>query len=354
MRRLSKKWANYRRRWYYLGRREKAPTGPLYINVEPTNACNLKCRTCSIDGSRKRGMMDLDLFRSIIDQAPQSGVYEVALFIGGEPLLHKDLPYMIRYVEEKGLDSRVYTNATLLTREKSEAILDSGLTFLGVSIDGDNKAEYESMRVGADFDEVVGNLKTFLELKQERGTDKPYVSLQMIKMLDNPQQGIDPAFKTIFDGLPIEEFSVRNPHDWRGEKTEIEHKQRGRKYAPCQVFWSAMSVAWDGRVIGCSADLNGRFTLGDLSRQSIMEVWNGEQYRHHRRLLKQRRYKELGLCAECHMLWHEKHPRLWVLMQLPPFEQMRVGLRRLQPGRRRAEISRQSPGAIRTRRHQTE
>ncbi len=354
MRRLSKKWANYRRRWYYLRMTETTPAGPLYINVEPTNACNLKCYTCSIDGTRKRGFMDLDLFRKIIDQAPASGVYEVALFMGGEPLLHKDLPYMIKYVEDKGLETRMYTNATLLTREKAEAILDSGLTFMGVSFDGDNKEEYESMRIGADFDQVIENVITFLKLKKERGLTKPYVSLQMIKLLENPNQEIDPAFKARFDGLPIEEFSVRNPHDWRGEKEIIKQKQHGRKYYPCQVFWSAMSIAWDGRVVGCSADLNGRFILGDLKKQSIMEVWNGEEYRRHRRLMKQKKHTELELCAECHAFWHEKNPRLALLLQIPPFEQMRLAARKLSPSKRRQDRENRSLGAIRTKKQQSE
>lgn len=294
--------------------------------------------------------MDLDLFRKIIDMAPKSGVYEVALFLGGEPLLHKDLPYMIKYVEDKGLEARVYTNACLLTREKAQQILDAGLTFMGVSIDGDNKEEYESMRIGANFDEVMDNLISFLKLKKERGLAKPYVSLQMIKLLENPNQDISPQFKARFEGLPIDEFSVRNPHNWRGEKDGIKQEERGRVYYPCQVFWSAMSIAWDGRVVGCSADLNGKFILGDLNQQTIMEVWNGEEYRRHRRLLKEKRYNELGLCAQCHALWHEKNQRLSLLTQLPPLEQIRSGILSLVPKKRREYLARKSAGAIRNRR----
>jgi radical SAM protein with 4Fe4S-binding SPASM domain len=348
-RRLSKKWANYRRRYHYLRRTEAPPNGPLYINVEPTNACNLKCYHCSIDGSRKRGMMNLDLFRRIIDQAPDSGVHEVALFMGGEPLLHKDIAYMIEYVRSQGLESRVYTNACLLTREKSEAILDAGLDFLGVSIDGDNKEEYESMRVGADYDEVIGNIRTFLELKKERGAEKPFVSFQMIKLRENPRQYIDPEFIAGFDGLPVDEFSFRNPHDWRGEKKGEISLETAEKYYPCQVFWSAMSIAWDGKVVGCSADLNGRFIFGDLNENTIMEVWNSEGMRRYRRLMKEKRYEELPLCAECHALWYNgKDLRLSLLSQLPPFEQLRAGLLRLNPKRRRQEAKSQSPGAIRS------
>ncbi|MHB9112912.1 MAG: radical SAM/SPASM domain-containing protein [Thermoleophilia bacterium] len=327
---------------------ETTPTGPLYINVEPTNACNLQCYTCSIDGTRKRGFMDMDLFRKIIDQAPESGVYEVALFMGGEPLLHKDLSHMVEYVVSRGLEARIYTNACLLTRDKSEALLDAGLSFLGVSIDGDSKEEYESMRIGANFEKVIGNLISFLELKKERGFSKPYVSLQMIKLLENPNQEITPEFKAQFDGLPLDEFSIRNPHDWRGEKTNIKLKEQGQHYFPCQVFWSAMSIAWDGRVVGCSADLNGKFILGDLRTQSIMEVWNGESMKQIRRLLKKKRYMEVPLCAQCHGLWMSGHPRLSLLSQLPPFEQMRKGVRLVLPNKRRDELENTSPGAIRS------
>jgi radical SAM protein with 4Fe4S-binding SPASM domain len=294
--------------------------------------------------------MKLDLFRNIIDQAAAANVHEVALFLGGEPLLHKELPEMIKYVSEKGLESRVYTNACLLDREWSERLLDSGLDFLGVSIDGDNKEEYESVRIGADFDEVVSNIRTFLELKKEHNQAKPYVSFQMIKLRENPKQYIDPEFIASFDGLPVGEFSFRNPHDWRGEKKDEISVSKGERYYPCQVFWSAMSVAWDGRVVGCSADLNGVQIFGDLTEETIMEVWNGEEMRRHRRLLKEKRYEELPLCAECHALWYNgKDLRLSLLAQLPPFEQLRAGSYRLNPRKWRKQKENVSPGAIRSR-----
>ncbi len=315
------------------------PTGPLYINVEPTNACNLKCYTCSLDGTRKRGFMDLDLFRKIIDQATESGVYEVALFLAGEPLLHKDLPYMVEYVVSRGLESWLVTNGTLLTREKAEALLDAGLDNMWVSFDGDNKEDYEKMRVGAVYEEVIENIRTFLKLKKERGMAKPVISLQMLKLLENPNQEIDPGFIAQFSGLPLDGIFARNPHDWRGEKNGLRQTERGGVYFPCQVFWSALSIAWDGCVLGCSADLNGGTILGDVNDQSIMEIWNGEKLRQYRRLLKEKRYKELPLCAECHANWYSGHPRLYVLSTLPPFEQVKPLFRKIFPKKEPPPVS---------------
>jgi len=272
--------------------------------------------------------MDLSLFRELVDEAKEAGVQKIALFLAGEPLMHKDIASMTQYVVSQGIEARIRTNATLLTLEKSEALLDAGLDFLGISFDGDNKKDYESIRIGADYDQVLENIFGFLRLKKERGLQKPYVSLQMIKLVENPNQEIDPKFVAQFAGLPIDEFSPINPHTWRGENKQLQQRERGQNYHPCYFLWSALSVAWDGKVV-CCADLNGRHVLGGVTKQSLPQIWNGEQLRHHRRMLKAGRYNELPLCAECHAIWFYGRPRLYILSHLPPFEQLKNGYRRL-------------------------
>lgn len=340
MRRIPKRLANYRRRYHWLRLKDRPPNGPLYINVEATNACNLDCTTCSRDGSRKKGFMDMRLFRSIIDQAPASGVYEVSLFLAGESLLHKELPEMVAYTVSKGLESWLVTNGTLLTKEKSRELLAPGIDNIWVSLDGDTKEDYEALRPGADFDEVVQNVLDLLILKKERGSDKPDVRIHMLKSRDNPRQDVREEFAALFADLPINGIFARNPHNWRGEKDDIDTGTRGDRYYPCEALWSAMSIAWDGRVLGCSADLNGTQVFGDVREQSITEIWNSEEMVRHRRLLREKRYDELPLCAECHGLWYESNPRLHVLSLLPPFEQIKPLVKRFyDPGKRAAKRS---------------
>ncbi len=110
-----------------------------------------------------------------------------------------------------------------------------------------------------------------------------------------------------------------------------------------------MSVAWDGRVVGCSADLNGTTIFGDLHDQTIMEIWNGEEMVRHRRLLKQKHYRELPLCAECRALWSDGSPRASVISQLPPFEQLMRVRERLRSRRDGKALDGKDAGAIRTR-----
>ena len=51
---------------------------PLYLDIEPTNRCNFKCKFCVAHAGtqmkRKKGFLDLDLFENICNQAKNIGV----------------------------------------------------------------------------------------------------------------------------------------------------------------------------------------------------------------------------------------------------------------------------------------
>src|SRR3989304_2259966 len=168
--------------WHYKRGTARLPYAPLRLWVEPTSFCNLKCPMCTSKDipEEKIGYMDWDLYRKIIDEA-KGFVYDINLFLGGESLFHKRLPDMIRYAKENGISTRLSTNATVLTKDKAKAILDAGLDFIIFSFDGYEKEVYEEIRVNANFEKTLGNIKGFLEEKKRRGSRKPYVVFQMIE-----------------------------------------------------------------------------------------------------------------------------------------------------------------------------
>ena len=173
--------------WHYKRGSQKLPYGPLRLWLEPTSFCNLKCPMCTSKDipEDKIGYMDWDLYRKIIDEA-KGFVYDINLFMGGESLFHKRLPEMIAYAKANGIRTRLSTNATVLTKEQREEPLDAGLDFIIFSFDGYEKEIYEKIRVNANFEKTLGNIRAFLEEKKERGTGKPYVMFQVIEFADNP------------------------------------------------------------------------------------------------------------------------------------------------------------------------
>lgn len=98
-------------------------------------------------------VLSLDQVRALLDDARAAGVNR-ARFFGGEPMLHPDLPAMIRYAKELGFDAYMTTNATLLERRIDE-VADAGLDWLTMGFYG----------VGAAFDSYTQTRKHFDRLR---------------------------------------------------------------------------------------------------------------------------------------------------------------------------------------------
>jgi MoaA/NifB/PqqE/SkfB family radical SAM enzyme len=285
---------------------------PTTLWIEPTNRCNLRCVMCptSLRQHEETGLMPLDAYRALIDEAAPH-VATVNLFLGGESLLHKELPEMIRYARAQGITTRLNTNATLLDRQWAKQLLDAGLDYLLFSFDGYNAETYESIRINARFEPTLQNILDFLALKKARGAHHPYTVLQTIVVRREQQADAEEerAFRARFDGLPLDAFILREAHTWRGvfqDTDRFDPHEYGVKYASCPFIWSTMSVLWDGTVVPCCLDTRGDYPLGQASERPLREIWNGAPLRALRHKLLAGEYQDIPLCAGCDMLWADK------------------------------------------------
>ena len=103
---------------------------PYQIDVEPTNVCNLHCPLCSTgtdESTRKKGMLEFENFKKLIDQIKDFAL-QLSLQNWGESTLVKDFPKMIRYATDAGIFSRLSTNFSVnYTDEYFEEFLRTGL-----------------------------------------------------------------------------------------------------------------------------------------------------------------------------------------------------------------------------------
>ncbi len=110
----------------------------------------------------------------MLDEGAVNGLSACKFNIRGEPLLHPDLPKFVAYAKEKGvLDVFFNTNATLLTKEKSIALINAGLDRMTVSFEGCEPEMYERSRVGAKFQQVVDNVVRLRTLREKMGKANP-------------------------------------------------------------------------------------------------------------------------------------------------------------------------------------
>ncbi len=263
---------------------------PARIWIEPTSHCNLRCGFCLNRklGRDQKGYMDMGLFRDLVDQIAGS-VHQVNLFHRGESLLHPEIGAMIRCASSAGLQTRIHTNGTVLDREKALELLDSGLDILSFSFDGYDKQMYEANRVNACFEKTLENMTGFLKVKRSESRSRPFVVLELMEIGgDSPEtmRRKRGDFLRRFEGLPLDKFVIRTPHNWGGG-VNMGEEPSGRLLrahrVPCPLLWHALAVFWDGRVMPCCQDFFGELELGALEESAIMELWNGDRMRDLRR-----------------------------------------------------------------------
>ncbi|MBN2242248.1 MAG: radical SAM protein, partial [Acidobacteria bacterium] len=133
------------------------------VYIEPTNHCNLECRTCIRHSwNEPIGKMSGSTFDRIAESLHAFRRAPSVFFGGlGEPLSHPGIVDMIRRMKSIGCYVELITNGTLLDDSMSERLIDAGLDLLWVSLDGATPESYRDVRLGAALPEVLSNLTAF-------------------------------------------------------------------------------------------------------------------------------------------------------------------------------------------------
>jgi hypothetical protein len=142
------------------------------LHMELTNACNFSCEFCPDSKmKRTRGMMSIEMARSIIDDVKRIGVAKTILFhIMGEPTLHPKVAEIVRYASENGLDTCLTTNGSLLDRDLLNELLGSGLGEMIISLQTPDEKTFslrgaEAIRFDDYAERVVSIARAFLSDK---------------------------------------------------------------------------------------------------------------------------------------------------------------------------------------------
>jgi hypothetical protein len=281
--------------------RDRARRLPDIVQIESTNLCNAKCVFCPRDEMhRRQGVMDMDLFRKIVDECAALGITHVRVHNYGEPFLDKQLVEKVRYAKAQGIaEVGMISNGSLIDEEVARGMIDAGLDAINISVDASGKETFESTRVNLKYDDVIENIRRLVRLRDERGRTRPKLILSFVR------QGNSADEQAFIDewGQIADKIHVTDLHNWAGTlNTESDVR------FPCYRLWLTFTVLWDGRVSLCCADFDGRHVLGDLRTSTIAQVWNSAAYRSVRR-----QHLESGgpeICRSCDL--PKKDSPLWV------------------------------------------
>jgi len=265
--------------YYYLDQVEKLNAGefvaPISCEIDPSNACNLKCGFCMFGDWRKdhHEHLDLETYISLIGELQQMGTKSITFTGGGEPLMNPNFNMMVSIAKSLGFQIGLVTNGVLLDRvDRPEDFL-----FIRVSLDAHNRKDYKKVKGADQFDTVLENITKTLNRNKIIGLSYvvgPYNNKDLQKAEDLANElgvsylQIKPSYvnenKEIFtdfeypDGRPIIGTKRYLPED----------------NVPCTIAGLVAIIGANGDVYFCCQGRGvDRLTLGYLKDKSLKEIW---------------------------------------------------------------------------------
>ena len=235
--------------------------------------------------------MSLELYRKVIDDVAEFPDWLKILRLSqhGEPLLHPELPEMIRYAKERGVSEfiEIVTNGSRLNPELNEQLVASGLDRIRISIEEISREGYRRMAgANIDFDQLLFGIRDLYERSVRAGNPCEVYVKTVDAAVDTKEK--EETFYRLFGDICHRIWIDHIVPAWAGweelgkrfdlQQTGI-HGQVSHEIKVSPFPFYSPSVAPDGIVTVCCADWQRKLVVGDLTRQSLLEVWNGESLR---------------------------------------------------------------------------
>jgi len=177
-----------------------------FIAVYLTEKCNLCCPGCYNAESRKNINQEInfDKFKVLIESlANKPALY----FTGGEPTLNTDWSRILNYANDRNFITGMTTNGIILD-QIFEDVVNSGLKFLSVSLDGFEKEHDKTRGFDGGFRKTVNGIKKLIEYRNETHLLFPSVKVNFTINKNNYLQIY--SFVNDLISLGIDEISIQH------------------------------------------------------------------------------------------------------------------------------------------------
>lgn len=287
---------------------------PFVVHIETGNTCNFKCKFCPAINENvhkkyniKKGLITKELYEKIVNDLKEfpNKVKRIYFHVAGEPLVHKDIVYFIKYAKNANIANELVmvTNGALLTKELSNQLADAGLDIIQISVEGVNSQQYKEITgVDIDYNKFVENIGYLYSVKNKDCTI--YAKILDCGLSDDDKNKFYRDFSNIADHCIIEHLIDACPSELvdttlgLGQTTTQEGKPLVEKLICTPVFYS-LSINYNGIVGACSCDYAKQINIGNVNNQSLLEIWNGEKLRSFQKMMLLGKRKEHPYCGVC-------------------------------------------------------
>lgn len=286
-------------RWHLFPRLHHVSKFPSHVDIELSSLCNLSCPMCYTTTDKfktkvKRGNMDFDLYKKIIDECAKYNLFSIRLSLRGEAFLNENIYEMIKYAKDKGIkEVSSLTHGGLIDEKKFEQLIDLQLDWLTISFDGVGET-YDKIRYPLKFEDSVKKIKNYQEIKKQKNVKKPIIKVQTVwpAISENPDE-----FYNTFN--PITDQVASNPLlDYLGNDTSVVFEEN----FTCPQLWERLVIGADGNVMLCANDEMESHILGNVNEESLYKIWHGKKLNDAREIhTKHLGVQKIDACKHCYL-----------------------------------------------------
>jgi len=281
--------------------------------IELTNACNLKCLTCSNkDMRRKKEFITDNIFNRALDECKKAQIKRLVLFTVGESFLHKNALIYIQIAKEKGFSVSISTNAMLLDEVSLNKLFKTEIDGIQMSFSGYNKESYEKIYIGGDFGRAIKNLRLIAELCKENGTN---VRINGISLNEEHKEKTLQFLENIgFNPLVLK---IRTPCNFGGKinlNKEIDNginsliiDRKNYVMQTCNILTNRIGIFANGDVTACGClDVDGEMIIGNILKSGIKQIREGKRYNSILNCFRKGDLSDLKMCSKCDFPYKKK------------------------------------------------
>jgi len=288
---------------------------PYAISVEPTSCCNLHCKECPSGSgllTRPQGMMPMELYKKIVDEASQYAFY-LTLYFQGEPLLHPEIGAMISYAKSKKMFVFISTNGHFLSPKNATTLVESKLDKVIISLDGATQEDFEQYRVGGNLNTVIEGMNELALQRKKMNSSRPIITAQVL-LLKTTENRLDEIRKMAFahgaDAVEFKKAQFYNPnqedsllpqnpeYSRYGYSPEQGWQLKRKSSKGCKRLWSSLVITWDGNVLPCCYDKDATHVFGSLNTNSLSATFRSPEAESFRKQVFNQK-KSIEICQNC-------------------------------------------------------
>lgn len=265
---------------------------PKSAHIETYNLCDGGCVMCYYrQMTRMKEIMPMDLFKKIVDDLKANGFERISPDFYSDPFFDPYIFERIEYAKKIGLAVHMFTNASLLNKERVDKLLECPPDSMVVSLDAANAETDKKIRPGLDLDIIKKNLKYLIEARNQKNLKEPKittvfvlqdVNLNEVDEYKKEWEGVADKVDVNMDNLSVREMPKIFNHPF-----------------PCVRLFSLFVVMSSGKVALCSNDFDGKYAVGDFNKQTFQEIISSPAFQLYRDVHKDFKSDLIKICKDC-------------------------------------------------------